>query len=321
MALGDRVARLVKMLDIIDRYSRIGPRELAEKLEISERQVYRDLQLLEAKFPIYHDRKARSYKLWKEYNGFRKLGLSKSEVVSLLLGEKIVSKYKGTPYEKAIKQALKKIQKRLPKDTEIFSAGLKEYFFIDVKQAKSYAPVIDWFEKVFEAMRERRTIEVEYHTLGKDEQTIRKVNPYGFILSLGAWYIIGYCHLRQDLRIFALDRIINLQLTEKEFKRPATFSLDEYFKGSWHLFSERLVKVEIRFFPKVSYLLKERVWHPSQTLKDEPDGSVVATFNVAVTSEIKRWVLGFGSFAEVLSPQSLKEEIKGEIERLGEIYK
>ncbi|PIU64408.1 MAG: hypothetical protein COS84_08400 [Armatimonadetes bacterium CG07_land_8_20_14_0_80_40_9] len=319
--MGDRVSRLVKMLDIIDRYSRIGPRELAEKLEISKRQVYRDLQLLETKFPIYHDRKTKSYKLWKEYNGFRKLGLSKSEVVSLLLGEKIISKYKGTPYEKAIKLALKKIQKRLPKDTEVFSAGLKEYFFIDVRQAKDYAPVINWFGKAFEAMRERKTIEIEYYALGKDEQAIRKVNPYGFILSLGAWYIIGYCHLRQDIRTFALDRIINLQLTEKEFKRPATFSLDEYFKGGWHLFSERLMKVEIRFSPDISHLIKERIWHPSQTLKDEPDGSVIAAFNVAGTEEIKRWVLGFGSSALVLSPKGLKEEIKGEIERLREMYK
>lgn len=81
------------------------------------------------------------------------------------------------------------------------------------------------------------------------------------------------------------------------------------------------MEVAVEFDKSAKQLIKEKIWHPSQEIRDNSDGSIRATFKVAGITEIKHWILGFGAKATVLEPPTLKEEISKEARALLDQYK
>ena len=107
-----------------------------------------------------------------------------------------------------------------------------------------------------------------------------------------------------------MDRMQKIKLTEDSFVVPPGFSLESYLRHSFGMFTEELVRVRVRFHKSLIHYLLERRWHPSQKNKKLKDGSLELAFEVAGTKEIKTWIMGFGSLAKVLEPDSLVKEIK-----------
>ena len=97
---------------------------------------------------------------------------------------------------------------------------------------------------------------------------------------------------------------------------PASFDAEKYLAGAWGILRGDLVNVRVVFARGLARYIRERVWHPSQKLRDLPDGRVEMTLHVADTLEVRRWILGFGSEAEVLAPASLREALRLEGEAL-----
>ena len=105
-----------------------------------------------------------------------------------------------------------------------------------------------------------------------------------------------------------------LHLTKDDFEIPEDFNLDDFVKPSFGVFQGEPVKVRIRFHPDVAGYIKEKIWHESQTIEDQEDGSIIFEAEVAGTEEIKFWIMNWGSKAEVFEPESLRDEIKSEAE-------
>jgi predicted DNA-binding transcriptional regulator YafY len=120
--------------------------------------------------------------------------------------------------------------------------------------------------------------------------------------------------------MFALDRIRDLELTDQTFAIPEDFSVQEYLGDSLHLERGEPVEVAIKFDSYQARWIRERVWHSSQSIEELPDGSLMLRMVVGSLGEVKRWAMSFGSRAEVLEPERLREEIRREIERVGEVY-
>ena len=97
---------------------------------------------------------------------------------------------------------------------------------------------------------------------------------------------------------------------------PEGFNLEGFLGSSFGVFQGPLTKVEIWFSPEVAGYVKEKVWHESQKIHEEKDGSVVFEAVVAGTKEIRFWVMGWGSHAEVLEPEALRDQIRAEAETL-----
>jgi predicted DNA-binding transcriptional regulator YafY len=127
--------------------------------------------------------------------------------------------------------------------------------------------------------------------------------------------MIGYCHMRKDIRTFLVDRMQKIKLTEETFAPPVGFSLENYLRHSFGMFTEELVRVKVRFHKSLTRYLLERRWHPSQKNKKLKDGSLELAFEVAGTKEIKTWIMGFGFLAKVLEPASLVKEIKDDLKK------
>jgi predicted DNA-binding transcriptional regulator YafY len=131
-------------------------------------------------------------------------------------------------------------------------------------------------------------------------------------------YVIGFVPEYGELRTFAVDRIAQVSLTEERFE--ALELPDDTFAHSLGVNQGTPEPIDISFAPRIARYVRERVWHPSQELADQEDGSLRLTLNVVNDWALKSWVLGFGGLATVVSPSHLAEEIAKEIEAARQNY-
>ncbi|HLH07022.1 MAG TPA: WYL domain-containing protein, partial [Terriglobales bacterium] len=137
----------------------------------------------------------------------------------------------------------------------------------------------------------------------------REVDPYRFWYVNNGLYMVGHDHLKNDLRVFAVERIQSVSITNRRFEIPPDFNFEEFKKTAFNLIWGEPQEVKIRFSPSQAPYIRERTWHPSQRIEDEVDGSIILTLQVADLWEVKRWLIGFGADAEVLEPGELREEV------------
>jgi predicted DNA-binding transcriptional regulator YafY len=171
--------------------------------------------------------------------------------------------------------------------------------------AKLLLGAADYLTAIHQARLERRTLELDYFAFSKQEETTRFVDPYHLTFHRGGLYLIGYCHTRKDLRIFAVERIRQLKVTGRRFTVLADFNPERFLESAWGLIRGQQVRIKVVFSPRIAPGIVERVWHPSQVLRWLPGKRLELTLKVADTPEIRRWLLGFG--AEVLEPPALRE--------------
>lgn len=91
----------------------------------------------------------------------------------------------------------------------------------------------------------------------------------------GCWYLIGFCHNRQEARILRIDRIRELDSISQKFQLPGDFTLEEYMKNSWQLGKGEVVLVKVFFEPPVSRLIRESTWHHTQELEELPGDRLI----------------------------------------------
>jgi predicted DNA-binding transcriptional regulator YafY len=132
------------------------------------------------------------------------------------------------------------------------------------------------------------------------------VDPYKVWFYDGTIYVIGYCHLRDDIRSFVVDRINMLRVTDDHFKIPNTFSFEKYIHHSFKVMQDELYGVIVRVSPAWARYVGEKIWHESQRIQKLIDGGIEISFKVAGLSEICQWVLSMGPEAVVVEPAELK---------------
>jgi predicted DNA-binding transcriptional regulator YafY len=221
---------------------------------------------------------------------------------------------KDTVFYESLESFFQKIKATLPAETIEYLEKLEQSFEIGSKPYKHYDRLRETIDRISEATRQRKNIEIDYFTMSRKKKTRRKVAPYKIWFFDGAFYLVGNCGLRKDIRIFALDRIKSLKLTDETFEMPEDFTVEDFMQTSFGVFHGQPRKVRIRFAAEIAGYISEKIWHASQTLLPQKDGSIIFEAQVAGTDEIKFWVMSWGSKAQVLSPESLRNEIISEAE-------
>ena len=164
------------------------------------------------------------------------------------------------------------------------------------------------------AIAERRTLRMRYYSLSRDAETDRRVDPYHVTLFNGGLYLVGYCHLRREVRIFAVERIRAIDTLRETFAMPADFDAEAYLRSAWGIVRGELISVRAVFARAVAPHIRGRLWHVSQELRELPGGRLEMRLTVADTLEVRRWLLGFGAGVDVLAPPALREAIRREAE-------
>ena len=167
---------------------------------------------------------------------------------------------------------------------------------------------------------QKKSIEMVYYSMSRKKEGKRKVDPYRIWFFNGTFYLIGYCHLRNEVRVFALDRIKMLHQTKESFEVAEDFDFEEFMGPSFGVYQGKPVKVRIWFSPEAAGYIKEKIWHETQKTISQKDGSIVFEAEVAGTEEIKFWVMSWGSKTMVIEPSFLRQEIRAEAEAMAEKY-
>ncbi|MBW2182093.1 MAG: YafY family transcriptional regulator [Deltaproteobacteria bacterium] len=313
MMRGDQLSRQWLILRRIESSKRgLTAAEIADLLKISLRTAYRDLDDLQhAGFPLYAEQGENGQR-WKFVDTYRfkvPHPFSFTEIMALHLSRDFFKIFRGTIFYDSLASLFKKVQASLPAETMIYLDHVRSVFHVGIKPYKKYERFREIINQVYQAAVDRCSIEIMYKPLRSQKETVRKINPYKISFSEGTIYVIGYCHLRNDVRTFVLDRIKLLSTTQETFELPDDLDLDAYTKDSFRVMNDELFEVKIMISPDWSRYVGEKIWHESQTLKKLPGGSLEITFKVAGLDEIKQWVMGFGPEAIVLAPDKLKEMV------------
>jgi proteasome accessory factor B len=288
---------------------------LSRQLEVSFRTVQRDLNFLRDRLqaPLLFDPKRNGYEYQNASYRLPFLQLSEGELVSLFLAERLLQQYRDTPYAAGLASVFRKIAVFLPEQVTIDLSHLAEVY--SFRQQTSGSGDLQRFVWLQRAVRESRQLELLYYTASRDATCRRIVDPYHLTSIDGDWYLVGYCHLREDVRMFAPGRIRDVRETGNRFDRPADFQIGEYLDVGFRRVrgDGQLQTVRLRFSPEAARYVREKVWHPTQRLSWQKDGSLIVTMKVNHLLEVRRWALSFGSRCQVLRPLQLRKEIETEL--------
>jgi len=324
MARGDQLGRQWKIIQTLIT-SRRGKSaaELAEELECRPRTVYRDLEALQvAGFPIYTER-ADGKNLWSLLDTIKHqipVPFTLTELMALYFGRDMLKVFKDTAFYESLESLLQKVRTTLPPESVKYVENVEQTLHLATKPYKDYGRFKEIINRVTDAALNRKTIEMVYYTMSRSKETRRKVDPYRLWFFNGTFYLIGLCHMRNEVRIFAMDRIKMLHQTKEAFAVPEDFNMDDFMGRSFGVYQGPPINIKVWFHPEVAGYIKEKIWHESQQIHPQPDGSIIFEAQVAGTDEIRFWIMTWGSKAEVLEPASLKEEFRAEAEAIMNMY-
>lgn len=154
------------------------------------------------------------------------------------------------------------------------------------------------------AVSDRQRCRITYLRSGGDGPSERTLDPYAVAVSHGTWFAVGYCGLRRGVRVFRVDRILDIEPTEERFEVPEDFDLDAYLEDGRVFRSDATERVVVRYTGWAAAWIRER--GPTES---DPDGGVRVTYEVADPGWVVRHVLQQGGQAEVLEPEEVRQEI------------
>jgi len=316
---GDQLSRQWRVLRHLE-VSKYGltAAEIAEFGRTSLRTAYRDLQDIElAGFPIYPEKRdgIQCWKFVDTYKSNLPFPFTYTELMSLHMSRDLLKVFKGTVFFESIESFFDKVVANLSPETITYLEKVQSTFHMGIRPYKDYQRYREMIAQVNQAAMENRCIEIAYQSLREDTASIRKVEPYKIWFYEGTIYIIGLCHLRNEIRTFVLDRIHVLKITDETFQTPKNFDFQKYIQHGFKVMHDELFTVRILISPSWARYIGEKIWHESQMIQKQLDGAIEIMFRVAGLDEIKQWVLGLGPEAYVVEPEELRWMIQSDLKR------
>lgn len=315
----DRLARMMRTL--ASRAVTING--LANDFGITRRQVYRDLAEIEKEgHPLEHSDGSgeQTWQLPLGYKGLPQIAITQYELMSLHLAKNHLAYLNGTPYVDDLESVIAKVEAGLPAKVVNHLERISRVFAPVQGPKRSYANQKKILSDLRRALLLQRTVILHHQKPDYEEPTPHRVDPYVLVLYQYGLYVMGYSHRAKALRMFAVERIHRIQLMEDSFDMPSDPSWESLPRNAFGLIDEPTKTVRIWFSSNVAYLLKERQWHPTQSLKYQKDKSVIVTFQAGGLDEIATWVLSWGANAKVLDPPELVKEVKSQLARATSRY-
>ena len=304
----DRAARYLRIAQVLHAHGEAGIRaaDLAKQVGVSKRTIYRDIDAMDidAGLAIWND----GGRFGLESGAFLPpLALTLPEAMAFFLAARLLSKATDE-LDPEIIGAFVKLAQFLP---PVLAEQLHETAdaFADTPRDEPFTRVL---RTLTEALAGRRIVEIEYEAGVYDPtKGVRRLrlHPYAVEPSAQtrALYVIGFDEERQARRTFKVERIRAAALTPETFtmERPAVAA---EMREAWDVVSNAPpVEIVIRFGPAVAQRVAETRWHPSQVTQPGEGGSLLWRARVSGILEIRSWILGWGSDAEVLEPTDLRE--------------
>ncbi|WP_339164607.1 YafY family protein [Siminovitchia sp. FSL H7-0308] len=313
-----RADRLIAILLLLQNNGKMTARELAEKLEVSERTVHRDMEALStAGVPIFSERGTNGG--WLLTDGYRTnlTGMKTEEMQSLLLAHSsslLNDLGMEEPFEAAFQKLLAAIPGRMHSEAKL----VRERIHIDGAGWHQREEALPCLSTVQEAVWQERKLEMAYR---RNENILeRVVDPLGLVAKGNIWYLVGA--VDGELRTYRISRIERARITAESFQRPNHFNLAVYWEQSTKQFKAQLPRylAQICFSKKVHDRLAKQPYMKICAVKAAQDGWIEADVEFNTLESASEIVLGYGSLIKVLAPLELCERVKAEALAVAEMY-
>lgn len=296
----------------------ILPSELAREFNVNRSTIHRDLDEIGARVTLLNDEHGR-YRI-DPASYVRNVRLSNSEALTVYIAlRRFIRQTSNAPSFFAT--AIQKIATALrhPSLTTYLGVAAEN---LDYERQASLEQTEVW-NRLIQSWYERVVVTLEYRKGRQTELETHEFEPYLFepaVLSHGV-YVIGWSRTRGQLRTFKVDRIQRITLTARFFTMEQALQPDDLLRHAWGVwYGVEPTRVVLRFDAAVSARVQETVWHPSQELTPQPDGSLLWSVNIAGTLELVAWIRGWGHEVEVLKPESLRQEIAESLRQAADRY-
>ena len=299
---------------LIDQQVRSGRapncRRLAEELEVSRRTVLRDVDFMryDLRAPIEYDPAKGGYVYTEPNWTMPSVLITEGELLALMVAEKALDAYAGTPWAAKLRQVFERMTAALPARVEVHPRELLPRLEFDGSATAIVDPAV--IQTIESALRGDQTLRIRYAPLGRAEREY-VLDPYVLRHMRGAWYLAARDHRSGQVPLFNVSRIRSASATGATFNyHAAGFDPKEYFKATFGTYqTSELNRVVVEFSDVAAQLVRERKWHASQKLKDLPGGRLRLEVEVSHLDDIWPWVLSWGSMAKAIAPKELADVI------------
>jgi len=295
-----KLERMLAIIMYLSGKEKVKAQELAEKMEVSVRTIYRDIEAIScAGIPITTFQGANGGLGILEGYKIDKSVLSSEEILSILTGLKGLHSINKDQKTKLLIEKLSGVAKK----SDYMTAGNE--IMIDLSSWNKNDRLHLRINKIKKAIQMKNIINFTYYAYGK--LTKREVEPCVIVFKESNWYLYGYCLLRNDFRLFKLRRISELEIAEKKFimrdYELESFDLNREFE--WNKDSE----IVLLFEQSMRYIVDDIFGIDNYEVMQ--DGKLKVRFNMGIGDWLHGFILGFGGNVEILEPLSLKEYIIG----------
>jgi predicted DNA-binding transcriptional regulator YafY len=327
----DRTERFYKIDRLLQGSQTVTFKKRMEVLAISRAQLKRDLDYMRERFnaPIEYDRESNGYRFGKPLAGPRYelpgLWFNAGEAYALLsmhslldeLQPGLLAPHVG-PLQERLRAALggepawEDIRHRI----RIFQPERRR-----AATAASPDTQPEHFGTVAAAVLKRQRLWIRHYNRKEDRQTEREISPQRLVHYRGNWYVDGWCHLREDLRSFAVDALRAAELRDQRAKDIAAARLDEHLGSGYGIFAGgKVAWATLKFSPQAARWVSAQEWHPKQRARTEKDGSYVLEIPYADDRELLMEILRYGPDVEVLAPEPLRKRVAEELKAAAARY-
>ncbi|MFS0644424.1 helix-turn-helix transcriptional regulator [Siminovitchia sp. 179-K 8D1 HS] len=305
-----RADRLIAILLLLQNNGKMTAKELAEKLEVSERTIHRDMEALStAGVPVYAERGTNGG--WSLADGYRTnlTGMKTEEMQTLLLAHSS-SLLGDLGLENSFESAFQKLLAAIPGSMHHETKKLQERIHIDGAGWHQRQELLPCLSTVQEAVWQERKLEMVYR---RDEKIYERiVEPLGLVAKGSIWYLAAAAD--GELRTYRISRIERARITAESFRRPDHFDLAGYWEQSTKQFKAQLPRypARISFCETVHDRLSKQPYMKIHTTDTVNSGWIEADVEFNTVESACEIILGYGALMKALEPAELREKVAAE---------
>lgn len=308
-----KVNNALKMLAILRSRGKVTRKELSEELEVGIREITRYKDDLESAGVHITNIKGKYGGYVLEHKDYLlNLELSTDEIEALDYAKEYL-KCKSFPYFKSYKSAIEKLKaidprnnsKRVELNTSDKSAKAKLVY--EEERGK-------WLN-INDGIINNQKLTIKYQN-ANGQFSYRVIHPYALFTYYEANYVVAYCEKKDDMRQFKLMRIDEIKLHKDKFQKK-DFNLDDYINNTMGLFKDELISMKLKITYPYAKGFSEVRWINNEKISDFiEDGYLIYEASCYGKKQVINWIMGMGSFCEVIEPKSLREDIIKEYENI-----
>jgi predicted DNA-binding transcriptional regulator YafY len=289
--------------------------------EFSERTFKRDIEWLrDEQAPIEYDARRHGYYYADETFELPTVMLTEGDLLAVLVTERALAAYRNSPYYERLRSVFDRLTSLLPERVTVATEDLARAVTVITEPVTEIDGEV--WQTVQSCLERERSIALHYRAPGYTTSAVRVIDPYHIVGYRGEWYLIGYSHHDEEVRIYALGRVTKAVATLDRFDRPAAFDPADYIDPAFGVFlGGESVDIAVRFDAAVASKIRERFWHPEQQVEEADDGGIILRFRTNQREQTLFWVAQWGPNAEILEPAELREQAAAWMEAAAARYR